>query len=447
MGIRVRLTLIFTALLAIVIAAAGLVLFVSLRTQLRSTIDQGLLSRAEVIRSAERLPERASLIEADESFAQIIDAYGNVVASSTGLSEKPLLELEALEDVSRPRFHDSEIRIGNETTPARLLAVEISGGRVLIVGSSVEDQREAVAILSGLLFVGGPTLVGLAGLIVWWMTGAALRPVDRLREEADALSISDVGRPLSLPDTNDEIGRLGKSLNGFLERLAQALRRERRFVDDASHELRTPVATLKGELELALSRSTTPEEMRAAVERAMADADDLALLTEDLLVLARADRGRLPIRREEVDLRELVEQVTSGFTHRAQSRGISINLDVNGSHLVDPLRVRQVLNNLLDNALRHCPQDGVVSVKSIHEDAGLILEVEDTGPGFPGEVLSSPFEPFARSIQERARDGGAGLGLTIVKAIVEAHGGTVELSNRGGRGARIVLRFPNSSQI
>ncbi|MEO7819149.1 MAG: ATP-binding protein, partial [Actinomycetota bacterium] len=424
MRIRVRLTLVFTVMMTVVIAAAGLTLIVRLRAELRSTLDDALSTRAGVIRTVSgqgpRLPKGLSLKEPDESFAQIVGVDGRVKEASAGLPRQPLVNSEVIERLGAPEFFERNVVIAGEEIPTRILAVKLGGGDVLLVGASLEDQQEAVKVLAGLLAIGGPMALCLAAILVWSLTGAALKPVERMREEADALSISDVGRPLALPRTDDEIARLGASLNSLLARLAQALQRERRFVDDASHELRTPVATLKAELELALSGDRTHEEMRSALEAALADADDLALLTEDLLVLARADHGRLPIRKSEVDLAELLGQVTEGFRLRARADGVSLHLDARGTHSVDPLRLRQVVNNLVDNALRNCPPGGSVSVRSVHDDGVLILEVEDTGLGFPSEVLTSPFEPFTRSGEERATDGGAGLGLSIVKAIVEA---------------------------
>lgn len=451
MRIRVRLTLIFAGALGAIVAVAGVVLTLTMRAQLRATTDDGLLSRAQVIRAAYESGRRgvlegASLIPRDEAFAQIIDSTGTVAAASAGVGGEPLLEDQTLGLIEIPSFFTRRAGLGGEEIPIRLLALRLPGGDALIVGASLEEQQEAVGTVTGLLLLGGPLVIALGAWLVWSVTGAALRPVERLREEADAVSVSDAGRLLTVTGTDDEIARLGRSFNSLLTRLDDALKKERRFVDDASHELRTPVSRIRSELELALSESNSAEETRAALRMALADADDLAQLTDDLLVLARMDQGRLPIRREEVDLAVLVDQVAAGFKGRIEN-GVTLNIDARGMYSLDPLRFRQVLINLLDNALHHAPAGGSVWVRSLKENDELVLEVEDTGPGFTASALASPVEPFSRAPDERSRAGGAGLGLSIVKAIAEAHGGSISLANREGGGALVGVRFRKSSEI
>jgi signal transduction histidine kinase len=231
----------------------------------------------------------------------------------------------------------------------------------------------------------------------------------------------------------------------MLERLEQAHERERRFVDDASHELRTPLANLKAELDLALRRSRTAEELERAIRSAAEESDRLARLADDLLVLARADRGRLPVRRGDVAVAGVVAGSVAAFGAAAERRGVAIEVDVPGELRadVDELRLRQALANLLDNAIRHTPSGGRVEVVASRRDGALRLEVRDSGEGFPPGSLPGVFEAFARPDGARARsEGGAGLGLAIVRAIAEAHGGTVEAANAPGGGASIVLTIP-----
>ncbi|HEX9717985.1 MAG TPA: HAMP domain-containing sensor histidine kinase, partial [Actinomycetota bacterium] len=246
--------------------------------------------------------------------------------------------------------------------------------------------------------------------------------------------------------TGDEVDRLGETLNEMLERLEQALQRERRFVDEASHELRTPLANLRTELDLALRRSRSSEELEAALRSAAEETDRLARLAEDLLVLARADRGRVPVRPEPVDLAELVGGTVEAFALRAAKAEVAIETHVPQGLRVnlDPLRIRQAMGNLLDNALRHTPPGGTVSVEVAHSDGFLSLGVRDRGEGFPAAFLPSAFEPFTRPDASRSReDGGTGLGLAIVRAVAEAHGGTAEARNRPEGGASITLRIPD----
>jgi two-component system, OmpR family, sensor kinase len=449
--IRVRLTLIFALAMAAVLIATGVFLVLRMRSELTTALDLGLRSRAQTLVAAFEggdpdLAAADPLVEEDEAFAQILGRDGSVLDSSPVLEGRPLLAPAALREVSGPTFVERTVLTPEEPVPARLLAVPAGGASIAVVGSSLEERQEAIAALVGLLAVGGAAALALATAVVWLLTGSAFRPIERMRAEAEAVSTSEPHRRLTVPSTGDEVARLGESLNRMLGRLEAALDRERRFVDDASHELRTPVAALKAELELTLARSRTREELEAAVRRAAADSETLARLTEDLLILARADRGRLPVRPETVDLGSLVREAERAFAARASEAGVRLDATVEdgrGARL-DPLRVRQALSNLLDNALRHTPPEGRVRVAATRSDGALVVDVTDSGPGFPEEVLARPFEPFARGSHERGRLEGAGLGLAIVRAVVEAHGGTVALDNPDGGGARVRLRFPGA---
>ena len=451
MPIRVRLTLTFALAMAAVLIATGVFLVVRMRSELTTALDVGLRSRAQTLLVAIESgdPDLAAadpLVEEDEAFAQILGRDGTVVDSSPVLEGRPLLAPATLPEVTGPTFVERTVPTAEEPVPARLLAVPGAGGAIAVVGSSLEERQEAIAALVGLLAAGGAVALALATAVVWLLTGSAFRPIERMRAEAEAVSISEPERRLTVPSTGDEVARLGESLNRMLGRLESALDRERRFVDDASHELRTPVAALKAELELALARSRTREELEAAVRRAAADSETLARLTEDLLILARADRGRLPVRPETVDLGSLVRETERAFVARASEAGVKLDATIEDGRQarLDPLRVQQALSNLLENALRHTPPEGRVRVAATRSDGALVLDVTDTGPGFPVEVLARPFEPFARGGHERGRLEGAGLGLAIVRAVVEAHGGSVALDNPEGGGARVRLRFPGA---
>jgi two-component system, OmpR family, sensor kinase len=449
--IRVRLTLVFLVAMAAVMLATGVFLTLRLRAELENAVDAGLRSRAETLLAAldpadPSLGPVDPLAEEDEAFTQLLATNGTVVESSPILEGRPLLPPTTVRVLSGPAFLERTVPTAEEPVPARILALPAGGGLVVVVASSLEEQREAVAALVGLLAVGGPLALAVATVVVWLLTGWAFRPVERMRTEAEAVSMTEPDRRLTVPSTRDEVAGLAGSLNRMLDRLEEALDRERRFVDDASHELRTPVAALKAELELAMSRSRTKEELESAVRRAAADSEALARLTEDLLVLARADRGRLPVRPGAVDLDEVIDEVERALSHRASEAGVTVERRVDAAPpaRVDPVRLRQALSNLLDNAVRHTPPGGRVRLTAWRVDGTVVLEVADTGPGFRAETLAHPFEPFARATTARGREGGAGLGMTIVRAVVEAHGGSVTLDNPDDGGARVRLRFPGA---
>jgi signal transduction histidine kinase len=231
----------------------------------------------------------------------------------------------------------------------------------------------------------------------------------------------------------------------MLERIETAVERERRLVDDASHELRTPLANMKVEIELALRRARTPAELESALRSAADETDRLSRLAADLLVLARARRGQLLVRPELVDLAPIVDAVIAEFGTSATDAGIALTASVTPglAARVDAARIRQSLENLIDNALRHTPANGSVTITAARRDGDLAISVADSGVGFPEAFLKTAFEPFSRADEGRARsDGGAGLGLAIVRAIAEAHGGAVRAVNGSPTGAVIEMRLP-----
>jgi two-component system OmpR family sensor kinase len=377
--------------------------------------------------------QSGGLVDADEAFAQVLDASGAIRQSSPQVSSAPLVPASELPGAG-PLF--TSRRIAGLEDPARLLVVPLDGGRTfIVVGATLSDRYEALDRLLVLFAIGGPVALALMSLAGWLLAGAALRPVERMRVEAAAISASEPDRRLAVPPTGDELGRLATTLNEMLRRLQDALARERRFVDDASHELRTPLGILKGELELALSRPRRADDLEAALRRASAETDRLVRLAEDLLVLARAKDGRLPVHREDIALARIVGEACEGRRALADAGGVSLEVDAADERAsLDPVRVRQAVENLVDNAVRHSPAGAAVRVSAFREDGRVRIRVDDAGPGFAPSELATAFDPFAG-----AGDGGAGLGLAIVRAVADSHGGDVVAENPPGGGARVTL--------
>ena len=443
MRLRTRVTLLAAVLTAIVLAATGIFVFLRLQSELRRSMDATLRARADeeslvVERTGSFSPEQP-----DDAFAQLIGPDGSVVDSSSAIADAVALVPEGSKT---PAFFERDaVRLENEVVPARMLAMRVPNGDVLVVGASLDDQHTTLADLATSLGIGGPLALVLMVVVTWFLVGWTLRPVDAMTAEAAAISASEQGRRLPVPNTDDELARLAETLNAMLARLEEAIERERRFVDDASHELRTPLSNLKAGLELALRRSRTADELEEEIRSAAEETDRLSRLAEDLLVLARADRGRLPIRREPVDVATLVGGTVESFAARAAERHIEIDVHVPEELRadVDEVRVRQALGNLLDNGLRAAPSGGHVSVAAGREDGSLRLEVRDTGPGFPPAFLPVAFEAFTRPDGGRSRpSGGAGLGLAIVAAVARAHGGSVRAENPPDGGALVVVSIP-----
>lgn len=448
--IRTKVGLASAVSIAAVLLVAGLYVYLRVDRDLIHTLDKGLSSRAQTLLagiddSGIDFSDESSLIESDEAFGQVVSLDGEVIESSSGLKDEPLVAVTRLRQLDEPRYFTSEVATTNGTVEARLLVAPSDEGPFAIVGASLEEHDEALTRLAGALAIGGAGALAVSAFIGWLMAGRALRPVERMRQEAAAISADEPGRRLPVPPSEDEIARLGETLNLMLARLEQALERERRFVDDASHELRTPLGILRTELELALRRARTREELEAALRSAAEESERLTTLAEDLLVLARSDRGLLPVHRENTDVGALIHEAVGRSSFSAQSKGVSIEEEgpERAVATIDPTRLRQALVNLLDNALRHSPTGSVVTVKHALLEDALEVSVSDQGPGFPSGFLESAFDPFTRSDEARTRKGGgAGLGLAIVRAVAEAHGGSASALNNATGGAKVVLHIP-----
>jgi two-component system, OmpR family, sensor kinase len=439
--IRLRLALAFALAMAAVLVAMGAFLYFRLGSSLDESVDQGLETRAAEV-SALAARGDTSLDQGpgdDETFAQVLDPNGTIVDATPQVGARPLLEAAQLRTAAQ-----QVVKL--ERGGARLLAtpVDAQDGRlVVVVGASLEERDEALNGLLGELFVVGPIALLVASLLGYGVATAALRPVEAMRAEAAGVSAVEPGRRLPLPRARDEISRLGSTLNDMLDRLERALERERNFVADASHELRTPLALLKTELELALRKPRSQAELEQALRSAAAETDRLAQLAEDLLVLARSDQGRLPLRRESVSVRDVLSGVAARFGRRAGEAGRAIEVDVVDGLAVpaDAIRLEQALGNLVENALRH--GEGSIRLSAVEKDGRVELHVLDEGRGIPPDFVPRAFERFNRADQSRAGTG-AGLGLAIAQVIATAHGGSAHVSARPGGGADVWLSIPKA---
>jgi len=265
--------------------------------------------------------------------------------------------------------------------------------------------------------------------------------VESMRRRAEEISATVAGRRLPVPDADDEVGRLARTLNEMLARIEEGVERERRFVAEASHELRTPLALLKAELELALRHPRSAEELRAAITSAAEETDRLTLLAEDLLVLARSDEGQLRLDAKPVRAQELLDTVARRFERRAQAAGLALEVEAPSelTTVGDPVRLEQALGNVVDNAVRYGA--GTVRLEARRQNGDVELCVSDQGAGFDPEFLPHAFERFSRDDGGRVR-GSTGLGLAIVRAIARAHGGTAAARNGAGGGAEVTLVLP-----
>jgi two-component system OmpR family sensor kinase len=452
-SLRLRIALAFALAMAFLLASVGTFLYIRLAADLSRSLDLELHQRAQdlsavVSAPGARLDDLAAtgLVERGESFAQVQRYDGQVLESTSSLGGQPLLRPRELARVRHRAVALDRSGVHGLDEPARLLAIPVGGTRrpaVLTVGATLQNRAEALDSLRNQLFIGGPVTLLAASIGGYLLAGAALRPVEAMRQRAATISASGPGQRLPLPHTRDELARLGATLNDMLARLEASVDRERNFVADASHELRTPLALLKTELELALRHPRPATELQAAIESAMEETDRLARLADDLLLIARADQGRLPVHLQHLNLRDVITRVTATFAARAATQHRSLSVDVDGEAAVtgDPLRLEQALRNLLDNAFVH--GTGAIQMRVNSRTDTVELHVTDEGPGFPVDYLPHAFERFSRSDTARS-SGSTGLGLSIVAAIAEAHNGTAHAANRTTSGADLWLTLPGT---
>lgn len=450
--IRVRVSAAFALAMAAVLAGSGLFLYLRLSAHLSLALDRELQLRAQDLAALVSQP-RASLaresgsrfIERGESYAQLLARGGRVLDATQPLGGAPLLGAAELRGASREPIYLDEPAVPGLNEPSRILATPVRrNGRplVLVVGATLQNRAETLASFRDELLIAGPIALILATGVGYLLAGLSLKQVDSMRRRASAISAETPGERLPVPPTGDELERLGATLNEMLDRLELGLERERDFVADAGHELRTPLALLRTELELALRQAETPEELREAVRRSSQEVDRLSQLAEDLLLIARSDRGRLPLRVESLDVRDLLASVLSRVEWRAEAERKIVRADSVAAARVlgDRLRLEQALTNLVDNALRYGGDE--IRLGAIKRDGETRLHVLDNGAGFPDEFLERAFERFSRANPAGGR-GGAGLGLAIVRTIAEAHGGSAHAASTEPAGMDVWISLPD----
>jgi signal transduction histidine kinase len=443
-SLRARLLLIGTGGLSLGFAASGVVLFAALGLALENTVDSAASATARdvaALAAADRLPDPVPVSAGQ--IVQVIDPQGRVLYASINADRLvPLLrgdELQAAREGERLYVDGARAAVEG---PLRVVARPV-GPDTVVVARPVAEVYRTVGLVRTALLIVLPLLVVLLAALAWRVVGAALRPVDALRAGAESITGADRADRLPVPASRDEIHRLAVTLNGMLDRLAGARARQRAFVADAAHELRSPLAAMRTELEVAKRHGIT-DDLAADL---LADVERLSRLVDDLLLLARADDAPTPggtaqAQRDRVDLRMLLtaagERAHGGAVPVTVTDAVDGPLWTNG----DPAALARVLTNLIDNAVRHA--SGRVLLTGYREGGDAVVEVVDDGPGIPAEDRERVFDRFTRLDDARTRDdGGSGLGLAIVRELVRRHGGSVALYDAES-GVRAVVRLPAS---
>jgi two-component system, OmpR family, sensor kinase len=434
---RARLTLGFAGAMVILFGGLALLLHTLVESSLDQQINRSLQTRVADLKPLVAGQVLPKLPDSGGTFAQLIDPSTGAVLDYTLGHAQPLLDRTQL------RWADHRSGLVNDG-PARLRVgpVATKPASVLVVGASLSQRNHTLTTISELLFAGGPVLLILTCIAGYILAARALAPVEKMSVQASGISGAPAGERLAVPEARDEIHRLGETLNGLLARVEEVVARERSFVADASHELRTPLAVLKLELEFALASDISRDELQERVSSAAEEVDRLTKVAQDLLLIARADQGRLPLEKREVEVEQVLGAVADRFEQPARMRGRSISSEHTDRAIAvaaDQTWLEQALNNLVSNALRY--GDGPVVLRACQQNGNVEFHVLDEGHGFDPAFLRRAFERFTRS--DPARSGvGIGLGLSIVRAIAEAHGGSAGASNRDVGGADVWVSLP-----
>ncbi|HYJ66874.1 MAG TPA: ATP-binding protein [Nocardioidaceae bacterium] len=437
LSLRLRLTALSATAAIVVLSTTAWFAYRDLGGELSDAITEELTIRvddlAEGVQSG-TTPPGAALVT-----AQTVNRDG-VVLSPTGA--RPLLTADETARAAEGQIVvDRAVpEIGGD---ARLLARPIGGSRtdpiIGVAATSTQPVTRARERILVILAVAGPLLTAAVALAAWLVTGAALRPVRRMAGEAATITAAEAGRRLPVPRSDDEIAQLARTLNAMLDRIETAMAHERGFIDDAAHELRTPIAVLRGELELALQVRDDPEAVAEGLVSALEETDRLTRLAHDLLTLARADAGQMLTGEAHTELfaasRASVRRLPTHHGITVEVRGDAT--EVRG----DPEWIDHIVTNLIGNACRHARSRVTVTVGAAAGSGR--LEVADDGPGLPPELLDRAFDRFTRADGERGTGDGAGLGLAIVASLAHAVGGDVGVDNgRPLGGARVEVTLP-----
>ena len=463
--VRARLTIWYVASLAAALIMVGGLIYILLARALYVRVDENLaaVSRIAMTSLANDLTEGQDVADAARSTAAelassqqmllIYNATGTLLAEE-GRDEDLEVTLPPLDSIPQGEPALVTVEEPRDRTDRHRLALRratIDPGSVdyvIVIGSSLERTDEELESLRDILWYVGPLALIIAGIGGWFLARHSLSPVVAMVDRARRIGAGNLGERLPVGNRRDELGRLALTFNDLLGRLEQSMVQQRQFMADASHELRTPVATARTAASVALQQASRGEsEYREALDIIEQQTSRLSRIVDDMFTLARADAGNYPMRRMPMYLDEIVEEVARGARVLAGPRNVSVQASTveSAAFVGDEDLIRRLLVNLVDNAVRHSPPDTTVTMVLETTGAAYTIGISDGGPGIPPHVQPHIFERFYRGDAARSRDvayDGAGLGLALARWIAREHGGDVVLADSSEAGSTFVITLP-----
>lgn len=452
--LKARLTLWYVTLFALIVGAWSVFVVVLVRADLYSALDRALSLRADQIAQDfadagdADFPDIAaplSGVPGAQAIAQLLSPSGVVIQySGDAVASSPVASADVVRRALEKGAAQSQVEVRG--VRYRVLVARLpKRGEFVLVGAQTSTADQSVSLLIVVMLLSGPLVVLAAALGGWVLARRALRPVAIMTSAAAGIGIDRLHDRVPVPDGRDELSALAGTLNTMLERLEDGVQAKRRLIADASHELQTPLAVMRTELDVSIASGVLPSEAIEVLESAREEADRMTRIVRNLLTLARFDEGTLRILRARVDLHEIALQARDSLDALARERHVALSV-AGGSAMVDAdaeyLRIATV--NLVENAIKYSGDGaGVIIETGCASDGRCMLSVCDTGPGIPAEAQALVFDRFYRLAGSRSKEnGGSGLGLAIVREIVEAHGGNIDLESQAGHGSRFTVSLP-----
>lgn len=464
--LRAQLTFWYGTFLLLIVLVFGIVLYKALSRNLYKSVDQKLLALAEVVAESSirnflrpgfnnlsKFLEEFFGVPTAGQFIQVLDSSGKLGSSSQNLEHRRLpLSHFAMQGVVHGEMVFETLE--DKPAPIRMLTYPvIVRGRmrnIVQVASSLETVDHALKNVKRMLALGIPSLLLVALWGGWFLAGRALNPMDSVVDAISNLDADSLDARIIEEKGTLEVRELARSFNALLGRLEDSFRRIKEFTADASHELRTPLTVLRGETEVALRKPRSPEEYQDVLASTLEEAHRMSRIVEDLLLLAKGDLGEAPVNKTSLDLNEVLGDIALQAQLVSEAKNISVIFEEAPSIkiMADPLRIRQLFWNILNNAIKYTPQDGMIyiSIKTENNE-NVKVAISDTGIGIPEQDLPHIFKRFYRVDKHRARtQGGSGLGLAICKWITTAHGGKIEVRSKPGEGSVFTIILPRATE-